>query len=489
MLLSLLLVFCLGAILPFAFAPFSVYSLAFIAPAVLLYQWQRSTPWQAFIKGGIFGLGFYGVGVSWVFISIHTYGNASAGVAGLITFAMISVLAIGPATQGYVLTRVFGKKNPSVFCLAAFPAAWVIWEWLRSLPLNGFPWLYLGYSQMHTPLRGFAVLVGVYGVSLTVAMICGCLVLLATRQLLSVKLTALGILLALLISGWWLTNRPWTQASGKPLAVTLVQANISQSLKWQPGQFEHIVQTYLDLSQPYWRQSRLIIWPEAAIPAFPEQIPNLLTQLDQTAAASHSTLLLGVLLGDLSKKQYYNGILLLGADHGDYRKRHLVPFGEYTPLAAVFAFLINYWQIPMSDFTAGPTQQPALTAAGIKIAPFICYEIAYPLQVLRYAHDSELLINISDDSWFGQSMASAQQAEMAQMRALETGRFILLGANTGITGIIDPFGNFAAILPAHQAAALTGTITPMHGQTPLMRWNYFPLLGTVIILLLLGLLA
>lgn len=471
MLLSLLLVFFMGAILPFAFAPLDIYPFAFIVPAVLLSQWQKSTPGQAFLKGGLFGLGFYGVGVSWVYISIHTYGNASTAVAGLITLALVTVLSLGPATQGYLLVRLFGKKSPSLFCLVGFPITWVIWEWLRSLPLNGFPWLYLGYSQLATPLRGFAPIVGVYGVSLAVATICGALVLVSSRLYPGAKIRALCILLAILAGGWWLTGKQWTKPAGPPLTVTLVQANISQSLKWQPGEFNHIVQTYQTLTEPHWGASRLIIWPEAALPAFPEQIPEILQQLDHTAASRHSTLLLGVLLGDLRIKQYFNGALLLGADHGEYRKRQLVPFGEYTPLASVFSFLIHYWQIPMSDFTAGSARQPVLSAAGVKITPLICYEIAYPLQVLKYSVGSELIVNISDDSWFGRSMASAQQAEMAQLRALETGRFVLLVANTGITGIINPVGEFIAILPAHQAAVLNGAVTPMQGKTPLMRWS------------------
>jgi apolipoprotein N-acyltransferase len=486
MFLSLILSFLMGAILPFAFAPLSVYAFAFIAPAVLLYQWQKSTPWQAFLKGGAFGLGFYGAGVSWVYISIHNYGNASAPVASLITFAMIAFLTLGPATQGYLLIRLFGKKSPQALCLGAFPATWVIWEWLRSLPLNGFPWLYLGYTQMTTPLRGFAPVLGVYGVSLVVAIIGGCIVLMSTRQWLKTKLTALVILLVILGIGWILTGRQWTKPAGQPLNVTLVQANISQSIKWQPGQFDHILQTYQELTKPAWTTSRLIIWPEAALPAFPGQIPNTLQKLDQTAAEGGSTLLLGILLGEPNSREYYNGIRLLGVDQGDYRKRHLVPFGEYTPLKSVFSFLINYWQIPMSDFSTGPVQQPILAIGKDHLAPFICYEIAYPFEVLKYTRDRQFIVNISDDSWFGKSPASAQQAQMAQMRALETGRYVLLGGNTGITAIIDPLGTFIAALPPHQSGILNGSVRPMQGNTPLMRWNYYPLLGLVILLLILS---
>lgn len=479
-----------GAVLPLAFAPWTIYPLSFIAPAILLYQWQKSTPRQAFIQGGLFGLGFYGVGVSWVYISIHNYGNASILVASFITLAMIMVLSLGPATQGYVLMRLFGKRKLPWLCLAAFPATWVIWEWLRSLPLNGFPWLYLGYAQIATPLRGYAPLLGVYGVSLAVAILCGSFMLISSRQTPRTKMISVALVLVIIGGGWLLTGKRWTKPAAAPLTVTLVQANVSQSIKWQPGQFENIVNTYETMSAPFWGKSQLVVWPEAALPAFPAQIPNILARIDKTAAHQNSTLLLGILLGDpIQKQPYYNGIMLLGADHGEYRKRHLVPFGEYTPLISVFGFLINYWQIPMSDFSAGPAYQSALTAAGVKIAPFICYEIAYPLTVLKYSRNSEMIVNISDDSWFGKSMASAQQAEIARLRALETGRFILLSGNTGITGIINPLGDFDAAIPAHQKLTLSATATPMHGQTPLMRFNYWPILSLILALLILTTIA
>ncbi|MBS0350121.1 MAG: apolipoprotein N-acyltransferase [Proteobacteria bacterium] len=482
---AILIALLMGAVLPLAFSPFNLYSLAFISPAVLLYQWQHSTPRQAFAKGMFFGLGFFGAGVSWVYISIHHYGNAAPLVAGLITFAMICFLSLGPATQGYVLVRVFNKNNPLTFCLAAFPATWVIWEWLRSLPLNGFPWLFLGYTQLATPLRGYAALFGVYGISLLVALISGGLVIICQRQFKNIKIWTLCILIILFVIGWTLTGKHWTKASGNPLPVTIVQANIEQSVKWKPGEFEKIVQTYQNLTQGHWQKSRLIIWPEASLPVFPQQIPKLLQQINQTALSNNSTLMLGILLGNPQQGTYYNGIMLLGNNQGQYKKRHLVPFGEYTPLKKIFSFLIHYWQIPMSDFSAGPAIANLLTVENIKIAPFICYEIAYPGEVLKYSAGSNLIVNISDDSWFGKSVASVQQAEMTRLRALETGRFVLLGANTGVTGVVDPQGAFASLLPLYHSGTLDTQVTPMQGKTPLMIWGYIPLI-VIIFLLLLG---
>ncbi len=481
--LSWLSVFLAGVILPFAFAPLDIYPLAFFAPAILLYQWQKSSPWQAFGKGWLFGLGFFGVGVSWLYISIHTYGGASTGIAAIITLLAIAFLALFLAVQGYLIIRLFGKYNRPILCLCIFPATWVIAEWGRIWPLNGFPWLFLGYSQINTPLRGIATIFGVYGTSLAVAIISGCLVLIGLRNVRKFKSFALLIIIGIVVCGWLLGKIQWTKPSGLPVPVSIVQANIPQSIKWEPEKLSSILQTYKTLTEPYWK-NRLIIWPEAAIPAFPQQIPTILEELANIAKQHHSSLLFGIPLVIPNPEQYFNALLVVGIDEGEYRKRHLVAFGEYTPAAKIFTPLIKELNIPMSNFTPGASQQKNLIVAGVKIAPFICYEIAYPGEVLKYTKDRQVIINISDDSWFGKSMASSQQMEISRLRAVETGRFALLGGNTGVTAIIDPYGKIDASLPLYQAGVLNGFFTPMEGRTFLMRWGYYPVVFILILLII-----
>ncbi len=214
------------------------------------------------------------------------------------------------------------------------------------------------------------------------------------------------------------------------------------------------------------------------------EVAGTLDQLDRTGQEKNTTLMLGILLAD-GPHRYYNGILLLGVDHGEYRKRHLVPFGEYTPLPKIFSFLLKYWNIPMSSFQAGPSHQDSFSVAGIPIAGFICYEIAYPNLVLKFTEDRQLIVNISDDSWFGKSMASMQQMQMARMRALETGRFALLAANTGVTAIINPQGKLVSTLPLHQSGILSGSVSAMVGKTPLMYLHYYPLMALMLVMLVL----
>ena len=174
----------------------------------------------------------------------------------------------------------------------------------------------------------------------------------------------------------------------------------------------------------------------------------------------------------------------MGAGKGRYLKRHLVPFGEYIPLESVFGTLMKKLQIPMSNFSKGPEKQKPLRLRNFNMAAFICYEIAYSREVLRYTKGTQMIINISDDSWFGESMALGQQAQMAQMRALETGRPVLLSTNTGITAFINPFGKITTKAPIDKRTVLTAKATPMKGKTPLMRWNYYPVFGIGLLLLL-----
>ena len=232
--------------------------------------------------------------------------------------------------------------------------------------------------------------------------------------------------------------------------------------------------------------SKLIVWPEAAVPTYPENTEFFYKEMDQLAKQHGTYLIIGSPLYDPQTKQFYNGLRMIGDGQGVYYKRHLVPFGEYTPLKSVFNPLMKKLNIPMSDFASGPKEQHPLSIGKINIAAFICYEIAFSREVLHYSKGTQLLINISDDSWFGRSIALNQQLQMAQFRALETGRPILSTTNTGITAIINPSGNIIQSLPIDQRQSLSGKVTPMKGETPLMHWNYYPVIGFIILLLIIG---
>lgn len=459
-----------GSILPLAFAPFGYYPIAFISPAILLWLWTKNSPKIAALHGFLFGVGFFGIGVSWIYISIHTYGYTTPLLAGFITSLFIIYLALFPATQGFILSY-FYKKNSAIKLLLAFPLTWVVFEYLRGWLLTGFPWLFLGYSQIDSPLRGIAPIFGVYGISLLITFVAGILVMLVRTKNQVTRLSLTAILLGIFFGTNALHKIEWVKLDNKKIKVTLIQGNIPLEMKWQSGQMQNILNIYTRLTSQHW-DSKLIVWSEAAIPGSANQAAHFIKQLSATAAKNNSTIITGVIVSQNNKN--YNGAITLGKDHLTYLKRHLVPFGEYLPLKNIFGNLLKFFSIPMSDLSSGASQQPPFIVNNINLAPFICYEIIYPSLVLDYFPKAQLLVTISDDSWFGKSIATAQHLEMARMRSLETGRYQLMSTNTGITAIIDQRGQIISQLPNFTRATLTHEIQLISGLTPYVKiWKHY----------------
>lgn len=483
--MSFLIALLSGAILPLAFAPFNVYTLAFISPAILFFLWLNASPLKAFVIGLFFGLGFFGVGTSWIYISIHIYATTIASV--LLTIFFLITLALFPATQGYIVRKFFRKRSDCIQCLCILPASWVLWEWFRSHFLTGFPWLFLGTSQLNTPLHGFAPIVGTYGLSLIITWISGCLALLARPNTTKVKSWCVIIICGLVIIGWACSQHQWTKPMGEPFQVSLIQGNVPQQTKWDQKSLLDILEKYKTLTEKNWG-SELIVWPEAAIPIFQDQAKPYIQFMDAEIKKHNAYWLFGIPIFDQKTNRYFNGVVLMGKGSGQYLKRHIVPFGEFIPAPWLFTPIGKYFQIPMSDFSPGTWNQPAIKINDIAVAPFICYEIGFPGEVLKGVKNQNLIINFVDDSWFDHSIALSQHLEMSRMRALETGRYILQSTNTGITAIIDPLGKIIAVAPPNQDYVLTGKVTAMQGNTPLMIWYYFPTFIIVIILFLLGIL-
>lgn len=462
--LSLLALFS-GAILPLAFAPFSYYLIAEISLILLLFIWLHASPGRAFWYGWLFGVAFFGCGVYWVYISIHHYGNAHIFLALLILALLIAFLALYPAIQGYLLNKLFPENNWSKFVLA-FPASFIILEWLRGWVLSGFPWLFLGYSHIDSPLRGWATIFGVYGVSFLIALTAGAIFSIFYFYKNKKLLLWLVVFLVLIWGiGWGLAKVNWTKQVGEPIQVSLIQGNVLQEQKWQPEKKVAILNSYSLLTAKN-LSSKIIVWPEAAIPTYPEDVWLYLKLLSFVAARSNATILSGIPFYDRDKNLFYNGIIALGIDSGRYYKRHLVPFGEYLPCKFALCWLHKFFTIPMSDFVSGEKNQSDLLVQGIVFAPFICYEIAYPSLVLDYLPKAGMLLTVCDDSWFGKSIALAQHLEIARMRSLEVGRYQLLATNTGITAIIDAKGHIVSQAPEFQQAVITEKVLHLSGSTP-----------------------
>lgn len=472
-----------GALLTLAFAPFDIFPLAIISPAILLSLWIHTSAKQAFWRGWLYGLGLFSTGVYWIYISVHTFGPTSAPFAVLITGALIAFLALYPAMNGYLLNRFFPKTNNAKLFLA-FPALWVLLEWARGWIFTGFPWLFVGYTQLHSPLQGYAPIFSVYGVSLVVLFSSALLVSTviqfqkARYQALYIRLFSLAFLWGI---GSVLSLISWTTPSGNPVTVSLVQGNIAQDIKWSPEQIQPTLEHYVALTKPYLGKSKIIIWPESAIPLPLQYATDFLEALSRIASQQHTTLITGIPIKADNTDAYYNGVIALGEGRGQYLKSRLVPFGEYVPLHNLLGRFLDFLQVPMSDFISGNTLPAPIMADNIKIATFICYEIAYPTQVLSRDGNIDMILTVSNDAWFGQSIAQAQHLEMAQMRALEMGRPILFVTNNGITAVINAKGRIQSQAPPYQSYVLTDQIQMTHGKTP---WQYFAMYPIVILLMI-----
>lgn len=275
----------------------------------------------------------------------------------------------------------------------------------------------------------------------------------------------------------------WTRVAGKPVSVALVQGNIPQEVKWSPDHIRPTLKKYYQLTNTEW-DHKLIIWPEAAIPVFKYQIPEFIHDLNEKANQQNVALISGLLTRDKNNQfRYYNALMVFGKGHGTYYKRHLVPFGEYVPFGQYIRGFMNFLNLPMSNLSPGPSKQPDIIADGINIAPFICYEIAYSSLVRQDMPQAQLLLTISNDAWFGDSFAPAQHAEIAQMRALQTGRYLLFVANTGITAIIDPKGQIEKAAPQFKTTVLNGKVYPMKGETPWIWLGNTPIIIAMFLLL------
>ncbi|WP_456414160.1 apolipoprotein N-acyltransferase [Thiolapillus sp.] len=472
--LILFLAFLGGSAMVLAFAPFSQGWVALLSLAALFLLWRNASPARAFAIGWAWGMGCMGFGVFWLHHSIAQFGGVNFPLAILLTLLFAAVLALFPALAGGLARKC--SRISSTTLILAYPASWALMEWVRSWLLTGFPWLTVGYSQIDTPLSGYAPLLGVYGVSLALALSAAALSLGPSRWLL--------LLPGIWAGGWALQQLEWTQPAGEPFTTTLLQASIPQEEKWLPSQLRPTLEYYVGASEAH-PGSRLIIWPETAVPAFADQVEeSLLQPLHQRFRRQGRDLLLGIPVRD-PQGRAYNAMISLGSSgRGEYYKRHLVPFGEFMPFKTLLQPLVELFAIPMSSFSPGDkSKPPLLKLAGMEAGISICYEDAFGEEVVQALPQAAFLVNASNDAWFGDSLAPHQHLEMARMRALETGRYLLRATNTGVSAIISPRGALVRVLPQFERGAISAEIRPRQGQTGFSLWRNWPVVGLSILLL------
>lgn len=476
--------FISGSLITLSLSPFNIWPLAIFSVALLYLGLQKLEQRAAMARCWWFGFGLFASGASWVYVSIHQFGSAPPILAGILTLLFVAGLALFFIPLGYLWARWL-RSNHAILNIFSFAALWVALEIFRGWFLTGFPWLYIGYSQTVGLLRGLAPLGGVWLISFVLALSGTALIYAYQTQTIKHRIASNTAILIV-----WLLCIPfafinWTEPSSKPISILAIQGNIDQNMKWDSHRLSYQLALYRDMTitQP---RADLIIWPETAVPIHKDRAEVYLAGIQSWALRQNSGFITGIpmlLPDETGRSYYYNGITAGALAQGDYLKQKLVPFGEYVPLQDSLRGLIDFFDLPMSDFRPGPKEQNLLSLKDQKIAPFICYEVVYPDFAAGLSAQSNVLLTISNDAWFGESIGPIQHLQMAQMRALEANRWMIRSTNNGISVLIDPQGRITKQAPQFEQTVLVGEVTPMQGLTPYLRFKSWPLLIIISLLL------
>ena len=465
--------FVLGVCTVGGFAPFGLFFLPLLTLAGLLLLGERAArPGAAFRLGFAFGLGFFLAGVSWVYVSLHDFGAMPAPVAAAVTLLFCAYLALFPASALSLAIRI---PTPWLRRAIVFPGAWVLTEWVRGWLFTGFPWLAIGYSQApHSPLVGLAPIFGLHAVGFALVASAGLVLHAFDGGWRRPRRPALAALALVWLATLGLRPIAWTEPTGEPIQVSLLQGNVAQSIKWRPEQVAVTLELYGRMIGE--SSAKLVILPETALPLFLHNVPPAFLQAVAAHAQAHGA---DVLIGlpERGPDGYFNSVVTVGASPAQaYRKSHLVPFGEFIPLRPLLAPVVEAMAIPLTDFSRGAITQRPLAVAGQRVAVNICYEDVFGEEIIRQLPEATLLVNVSNVAWFGDSIAPRQHLQIAQMRSIETGRHMLRATNTGMTAVVDPAGRIAAVAPTFSTETLTAEVRGHIGATPYVVLGNAPLL-------------
>jgi len=470
----LLSAFVLGAMMVFAHAPVAIAPLAVIALAGLFWLWFKAESRREASQIGLwFGLGFFGVGVSWLISSMYIYANVNLVLAILATLIFILFLSLYFMLAGWLVGLLKSADKVAFSWVLVMPAVWVFAEWLRATLFGGFPFLMTGNTHLLTWLDGYAPVFGVLGVSWAVAMTAGILLWLYQVR---AWIGASFLLAVLWLTGAALKNVQWVEPVGKPVKVALLQGNVKQDQKWDRAHFIPTLKTYVSLTKQN-LDADLIVWPETAVPAYYDTVENgVLRSFIKDTQLLETDVLMGVITRNRQTGEYFNALVNARNPEQVYHKKHLVPFSEYFPFSRILKTLSLMFDIPFSEFTHGAPDQEPLALGKHKVGVSVCYEMAFGEELADSAKTSSYLVTVSNDAWFAHTFEPAQQVQDVQMRAIELGREIARTTNTGYTVIVGTDGQIKQEIPPYETGVLRGEVQPYTGTTPFVEWKQLPLL-------------
>ena len=421
--------------------------------------------------------------IYWTSTVVATFGQLPVPLAGLAMLLLAGYLALYPAFTALITAHLIARVGAPALFMA--PAAWVATEFLRGYIFGGFPWVPLGNSQVTVlPVAQLASVTGVYGLSALVAFVNAAIafaMLTGGRSRVKAIAAAAVLLLSVGVWGAWRIRDGSLTREGTPIRVGLVQGNIAQTLKWRPDQARTIFTTYIAMTRDVVRRgAEYVIWPESSTPFTFESHPEGEREMRALAREVAVPILFGsdqtVVESPPDSELHYNAAFQLAPDGSTlavYRKIHLVPFGEFVPLADVLTFFPPLVQTlaGFAPFTPGKTMI-MLPVDRHKASTAICYEVVYPSLVREaVVNGSELLTTITNDAWYGHSSAPYQHFELASMRAIEHGRYLARAANTGISGVVDPYGRVIARSAIFEQVGLVQEVRFLTGRTIYTRFG------------------
>ncbi len=481
--------FAAGALLSLAFAPAGLWPLAILMPAALFLLWDDATPRRAAVLGFWFNAGTFAAGTYWLYIAIAQIGGAPLYLTAFLMIGLVAIMGAYHALLGWSVARFLPARGAWRW-LAGIPAAWLLIEWFRSWFLTGFGWLALGYSQTDTWLASLAPVVGQYGIGLAVLVLAGAIataVLGNSRE----RIGAAAVFALVWIAAFALRGIEWTQPTPQPLQVAVAQGAVPQDEKWTTD-VETTQELYRRLTKEA-RGAQLIVWPESAVPAYANDVVPFYRDVYLSAAEHGAALIMGTLRAAPNEKtgeaDYFNSVLSMdpGTEGiGWHDKHHLVPFTEFVPVPQAVRDWLRLMNLPNADFTRGAARQQPLRAAGHRIAATVCYEDAYGSTQLPALREATLLVNVTNDAWFGRSSARYQHLQISRMRTQEAGRPLVRAANDGVSAVIDHHGRVIARAPEYEPTVLRAELQPRTGLTPYARVGNWPV---VVLSLILGLAA